>query len=53
MYRPLGRPRHRWLGNIKMVLGEIGWGGGDWIGLVHYRDRWRALVYAVMKLRFY
>jgi hypothetical protein len=32
--RPLGRPRHRWVDNIKMDLEEIGWGGVDWIGLV-------------------
>jgi hypothetical protein len=31
--RPLGRPRHRWVDNIKMNLGEIGWGSMDWIGL--------------------
>jgi hypothetical protein len=37
--RALGRPRYRWLDNIKMDLGEIGWGGGDWIGLVQDRDK--------------
>jgi hypothetical protein len=36
---PLGRPRHRWLANIKMDLGEIGWGGMDWIGLAQERDK--------------
>jgi hypothetical protein len=36
--------------NIKMDLGEIGWGGVDWIGLAHNRDKWRALVNAVMDL---
>jgi hypothetical protein len=37
--------------NIKMDLLEIGWGGVDWIGLAHDRDKWRALVNAVMNLR--
>jgi hypothetical protein len=46
--RPLGRPRHRWLDNIKMDLLEIGWGGVDRIGLAQDRDKWRALVNAVM-----
>jgi hypothetical protein len=49
--RPLGRPRRRWMDNIKMDLLEIGWGGVDWIGLAQDRDRWRALVNAVMNLR--
>jgi hypothetical protein len=49
--RPLGRPRGRWVNNIKMDLLEIGWGGVDWIGLAQDRDRWRALVNAVMNLR--
>jgi hypothetical protein len=49
--RPLGRPRHRWLDNIKMDLVEVGWGGVDWIGLAHDRDHWRALVNAIMNLR--
>jgi hypothetical protein len=49
--RPLGRPRHRWLDNIKMDLLEIGWNGVDWIGLAQDRDKWRALVNAVMSLR--
>jgi hypothetical protein len=49
--RPLGRPRHRWVGNIKMDFGEIGWGGVDWIGLARDRDKWRALVHAVMNLQ--
>jgi hypothetical protein len=48
---PLGRPRCRWVDNIKMYLLEIGWGGLDWIGLAQDRDKWRALVNAVMKLR--
>jgi hypothetical protein len=38
--RPLGRPRHRWVDNIKMDLGEIACGGADWIGLAQDRDRW-------------
>jgi hypothetical protein len=46
--RPLGRPRCRWVDNIKMDLREIGWGGMDWIYLVVDRDQWRALVNTVM-----
>jgi hypothetical protein len=49
--RPLGRPRQRWVDNIKMDLGDIGWGGVDWIGLAQERNRWRALVNSVMNLR--
>jgi hypothetical protein len=49
--RPLGRPRRRWVENIKMDLLEIGWGGVDWIGLAQDRDKWRPLVNAVMNLR--
>jgi hypothetical protein len=49
--RPLGRPRRRWVDNIKMDLLERGWGGVDWIGLSQDRDKWRALVNAVMNLR--
>jgi hypothetical protein len=49
--RPLGRPRQRWEENIKMDLQEVGHGGVDWIELDHDRDRWRALVTAVMNLR--
>ena len=49
--RPLGRPRFRWEGNTKMDLQEIGCGIVDWIELVQDRDRWRALVKAVVKLR--
>ena len=49
--RPLGRPRHRWEDNIKMDLQEVGCGGMDWIELAQVRDKWRALVNAVMKLR--
>jgi hypothetical protein len=49
--RPLGRPRHRWEDNIRLDLQEVGCGGRDWIGLAQDRDRWRALVNAVMNLR--
>jgi hypothetical protein len=49
--RPLGRPRRRWEDNIKMNLQEVGWGGMDWIDLAQDRDRWRALVSALMNLR--
>jgi hypothetical protein len=49
--RPLGRPRRRWVDNIKIDLGEIGWDGMDWIYLAQDRDQWRALVNTVMNLR--
>jgi len=49
--RPLGRPRFRWEDNIKMDLQEVGCGGMDWIDLTQDRDRWRALVNAVMNIR--
>ena len=49
--RPLGRPRRRWMDNIRMDLQEVGCGHVDWIGLAQDRDRWRALVSAVMNLR--
>jgi hypothetical protein len=49
--RPLGRPRRRWVDNIKMDLREIGWGSKDWIELPQERDKWRALVNTVMNLR--
>jgi hypothetical protein len=49
--RPLGKPRRRWEGNIKMDLQEMGCGGMDWMELAQDRDRWRALVTAVMNLR--
>jgi transcription termination factor 2 len=48
--RPLGRPRCRWVDNIKMDLREIGWDGVDWIKLAQDRDQWRALVNTVMNL---
>jgi hypothetical protein len=49
--RPLGRPRRRWVDNIKMDLSEIGWDGVDWVDLAQDRDHWRALVNTVMNLR--
>ena len=49
--RPLGRPRRKWLDNIRMDLQEVGCGYMDWIVLAHDRDRWRTLVSAVMNLR--
>jgi len=49
--RPLGRPRRRWEDNIKIHLQELGCGDMDWIELVQDRDRWRALVTAVINLR--
>jgi hypothetical protein len=39
--RPLGRPRRRWVDNVRMDLGEVGWGDMDWIGLAKDRNRWR------------
>jgi len=49
--RPLGRPRLRWVDNIRMHLQEVGCGYIDWIGLAQDRDRWRKLVSAVTNLR--
>jgi hypothetical protein len=49
--RPLGRPRRRWVDNIKIDLREIGWGGIDSLDLAQDRDRWRALVSTVVNLR--
>jgi len=49
--RPLGRPRRRWMDNIRMNLEEVGCGYMGWIGLAQDRDRWRTLVSAVMNLR--
>jgi hypothetical protein len=48
--RPLGRPRRRWVDNIRMDLRGMGWGDVDWIGLAQGRDKWRAIVDAVMNL---
>jgi hypothetical protein len=48
--RPLGRPRRRWVDNIRMDLGEVGWGNVVWIGLAKDRDRWRAFVNSVLNL---
>jgi hypothetical protein len=49
--RPLGRPRHRLMDNIKMDLREIGRDGGDWMDMAQDRDQWRALVNTVLNLR--
>jgi len=51
--RPLGKPRRRWEDNNKLGLEEVGCGGVDWIEVAQHRDRWRALVNAVMNLLFY
>ena len=48
--RPLGRPRCRWVDNIRIDLQEVGCGYMDWIGLAQDRDRWRTLMSAVMNL---
>jgi hypothetical protein len=48
---PLGRPRRRWVDNIKIDLGQIGWADVDCINLAYDRDRWRDLVNSVMNLR--
>jgi hypothetical protein len=49
--RPLGRPRRRWVDNIRMDLEEVGWGDVDWIGLAQDRNRWIALVNSILNLR--
>jgi hypothetical protein len=49
--RPLGRPRRRWMDNIRMDLGEVGWGDVHLIGLAKDRNRWRALANSVLNLR--
>jgi hypothetical protein len=48
--RPLGRPKHRWVPNIKMDFREIGWSGMDWFDLAQDSDHWRAVVNTVMNL---
>jgi hypothetical protein len=48
--RPLGRPRRRWVDNIRMDLEEVGSGDVDWIGLAQDWNRWRALVNSVLNL---
>jgi hypothetical protein len=47
---PLGRPRCKWVDNIKVDLSKIEWSGVDWIGLAQDTDQWRALVNTVMNL---
>jgi hypothetical protein len=47
---PLGRPRRRWVDNISMDLGGVGWGDVDWICLAKDRNRWRALVNSILDL---
>jgi hypothetical protein len=49
--RPLGKPRRRWVDNIKMDLIEIGWDDLDWIDLAQDRNQWKALVNTVMNLQ--
>jgi hypothetical protein len=49
--RPLARPKRRWVDNVRMDLGKVGWGDVDWIGLAKDRNRWRALVNSVLNLR--
>jgi hypothetical protein len=49
--KPEGRPRRRWVNNIRMDLGEVGWGDVDWIGLSQDRNRCRVLVNSVLNLR--
>jgi hypothetical protein len=46
--KPPGRPRRRWVDNVRIDLGDVGWGGVDWIGLAQDRGRWSALVNVVM-----
>jgi hypothetical protein len=48
--RPLGRPRCRWMDNIRMDLGEVGWGDVGWIVLAQDKDKWRALINSVINL---
>jgi hypothetical protein len=48
--RPPGRPRRSWVDNIRMDLGEVGWGDVDWICLAQDKNRWRAVVNSVLNL---
>jgi hypothetical protein len=48
--RPLGSASRRWVDNIRMDLGEVGWGDVDWIGLAQDRNRWIGLVNSVLNL---
>jgi hypothetical protein len=48
--RPLGRPRLRWVDNIRVDLGEIGWDGVDWNDMAQDRYQWKALLNTVMNL---
>jgi hypothetical protein len=50
--RPLGRPRRRWVDNIKMDLREKGWDGMDFTDLAQDREQWRALVNMVINFQF-
>ena len=49
--RPLGKPRRKWVDNIKKDLQDVGYGSMDWMDVAQDRDRWRALVNAVMNFR--
>jgi hypothetical protein len=49
--RPLGRPRRRWVDNIRMDLVEMRWDDVDWIALAQDRNRWRAFINSVLKFR--
>jgi hypothetical protein len=49
--RPLGRPRRRWVDNIRMDFCEVGWGDVAWVGLAQDRNMWRSLVNSVLNLR--
>jgi hypothetical protein len=51
--RPLRRPRRRWVDNIRMDLGEVGWGDVDWIGLAKDRNMWIAVVNSVLNFGFH
>jgi hypothetical protein len=48
--RLLGRPRRRWVDNIRLDLEEVGWGDVDWIGVAKDRNRWRVVVNSVLNL---